>query len=51
MMCRLAVCLLFMLVTVPAPAAVKTIGQGEAMRLDPAGFPPDMKAAYAVMQA
>jgi cytochrome c2 len=51
MMRSLVICLLFVVVTVPVHAAVKTIGQGEAMRLDPAGFPPDMKAAYAVMQA
>ena len=50
MLRSLVICLLFMLVAVPVHAAVKTIGQGESMRLDPAGFPPDMKAAYAVMQ-
>ena len=51
MMRRVLMCLLFGLVSVPVHAAVKAIGQGESMRLDPTGFPPDMKAAYAVMQA
>jgi hypothetical protein len=47
----LMMCLLFVLVSVSVHAGVKIIGQGETMRLDPAGFPPDMKSAYAVMQA
>jgi hypothetical protein len=41
---------IFILVTFPCHAAVKTIGKGEGMRLDTAGFPPDMKSAYVIMQ-
>jgi len=41
---------LLILCALPGHAALKTIGQGESLRLDPAGFPPEMKSAYTVMQ-
>jgi len=46
----LVISVLFILWALPGHAAVKTIGHGESLRLDPSGFPQDMKAAYAVMQ-
>jgi cytochrome c2 len=46
----LVISVIFILWALPGHAAVKTIGQGESLQFDPSGFPPDMKAAYAVMQ-
>lgn len=34
----------------PGEAAVRTLGQGETLRFDPSGLPPEMKSAYAIMQ-
>jgi len=34
----------------PCYAGLKVIGKGDAMRLDPSGFPPEMKAAYEIMK-
>ena len=45
--------LLLFLVAISATAAhagLKVIGKGDAMRLDPSGFPPEMKAAYEIMK-
>ena len=38
------------LYVVPSYAGLKVIGKGDAMRLDPSGFPPEMKAAYEIMK-
>jgi hypothetical protein len=34
----------------PCYAGLKVIGKGDSMRLDPSGFPPEMKAAYEIMK-
>jgi L-fucose mutarotase/ribose pyranase (RbsD/FucU family) len=34
----------------PCHAGLKTVGSGDAMRLDPADFPADMKAKYEIMK-
>ena len=34
----------------PCYADLKVIGKGDAMRLDPSGFSPEMKAAYEIMK-
>jgi hypothetical protein len=33
-----------------AHAGLKTVGSGDTLRLDPSGFPPDMKLKYEIMQ-
>lgn len=42
----LAVCLL----SSAAHAGLKVVGKGDSMRLDPADFPPPMKANYEIMR-
>ncbi len=39
-----------LLVATVAHAGLKVIGKGDAMRLDPSGFPPAMKASYDIMK-
>jgi hypothetical protein len=41
---------LILILSSPCHAALKTIGSGDAMRLDPTDFRPDMKAKYEIMQ-
>ena len=45
----LAVALICICSTV-AHAALRVVGKGDAMRLDPSGFPPNMKASYEIMR-
>lgn len=47
----LLIAILLILWVSPVHAALKTVGLGDSLRLDPSGFPPDMKSAYAIMQA
>lgn len=42
--------ILFCLFTTAAQAGLKVIGRGDSMRLDPARFPPAMKANYEIMR-
>jgi len=46
----LLVLLLAGLFAQPCYAGLKVIGKGDAMRLDPSGFSPEMKAAYEIMK-
>jgi hypothetical protein len=41
---------LSLILSSPCYAGLKTIGSGDAMRLDPTGFPADMKARYEIMK-
>ena len=41
---------LLCLCTTTAHAALKVVGKGDNMRLDPSGFPPNMKANYEIMK-
>lgn len=49
---RMFVLLMILVVFPAAPSRgeIKVVGTGETMRLDPAGFPPEMKASYALME-
>jgi hypothetical protein len=38
------------LAATPCHAALKVVGKGDAMKLDPSGFPPQMKANYDIMK-
>ncbi len=42
--------LLLCMCSTASHAALKVIGKGDNMRLDPSGFPPNMKAAYEIMR-
>ena len=46
----LIACLMMVLGTVTAQAGLKVVGRGDAMRFDPSGFRPDMKAKYEVLK-
>jgi L-fucose mutarotase/ribose pyranase (RbsD/FucU family) len=41
---------LSLMLSSPCYAALKTVGSGDAMRLDPTDFPADMKAKYEIMK-
>ncbi len=47
----LLIFVLFMGWALPGETGVKSVGTSESLRFDPSGFPPEMKSAYAVMQA
>jgi hypothetical protein len=48
---RILLLLAILLITTPnAHGALKVIGKGDAMRLDPSAFPPKYKAAYDVLK-
>ncbi len=51
MLRRLMMTVLLMGWIVSAEGAVKTLGRSESLRFDPSGYPPEMKSAYAIMQA
>ena len=46
----LLILLLVSLSATAAQAALKVIGKGDAMHLDPSGFPPAMKANYEIVR-
>jgi len=41
---------LIVLMSIEAQAGLKTVGSGDAMSLDPSGFPPEMKYRYEIMK-
>lgn len=41
---------LSLILSSPCYAGLKTVGSGDAMRLDPTDFPPNMKAKYEIMK-
>jgi hypothetical protein len=47
----LLLAVLLMSWVLPVQAGVKTVGHNESLRFDSAGFTPEMKAAYGIMQA
>ena len=47
---KLFLVFLLCLVATTSHAALKIIGKGDNMRLDPSGFPPNMKASYQIME-
>ncbi len=48
-MTRVFLAAILTLIASSAYAGLKTVGSGEAMRLDASGFPADMKARYEIM--
>jgi hypothetical protein len=42
---------LLCLCSTAAHAGLRVVGKGDTMRLDPSGFPPNMKASYEIMRA
>lgn len=44
------VLVVLLMFTTPCFAALRVVGKGDAMSLDPAGFPPNMRAAYEIMR-
>lgn len=46
----LTVLALILMSVTPCFAKLKVVGAGDAMRLDPSGFPPNMKASYEIMR-
>jgi L-fucose mutarotase/ribose pyranase (RbsD/FucU family) len=41
---------LYLILSSPCYAGLKTVGSGDNMRLDPTNFPADMKAKYEIMK-